>query len=140
MFFLFFNDTATTDIYPYVHTLSLHDALPISGRPCGDGGAGPHAAGPDHHGHPDAGAGGSADDSRDPQAMEERAGPRHVGRRSYGAAGLSPDRQGSRSQRDAHQAVPGAGPARRRRSPATARRVLTVPPAARTEADTSELQ
>src|SRR3546814_2914847 len=28
----FFNDTATTDIYPYGHTLSLHDALPISYR------------------------------------------------------------------------------------------------------------
>src|SRR3546814_8189753 len=26
----FFNDTATTDIYTYCHTLSLHDALPIS--------------------------------------------------------------------------------------------------------------
>src|SRR3546814_2201105 len=25
----FFNDTATTVIYTYVHTLSLHDALPI---------------------------------------------------------------------------------------------------------------
>ena len=25
----FFNDTATTEIYTYVHTLSLHDALPI---------------------------------------------------------------------------------------------------------------
>src|SRR5256885_6515302 len=32
--FFFFNDTATTEIY----TLSLHDALPISGRePCGNG-------------------------------------------------------------------------------------------------------
>src|SRR2546430_9046604 len=32
MFFFFFNDTATTEIY----TLSLHDALPISvvGKPC----------------------------------------------------------------------------------------------------------
>src|SRR2546429_6525196 len=30
-FFFFFNDTATTEIY----TLSLHDALPISGRPDG---------------------------------------------------------------------------------------------------------
>src|SRR3546814_7091612 len=31
----FFNDTATTEIYTYVHTLSLHDALPISTRrPC----------------------------------------------------------------------------------------------------------
>src|SRR3990167_6878164 len=28
--FFFFNDTATTEIY----TLSLHDALPISGSPC----------------------------------------------------------------------------------------------------------
>src|SRR3546814_10460050 len=25
----FFNDTATTEIYPYLHTLSLHGALPI---------------------------------------------------------------------------------------------------------------
>src|SRR3546814_4746595 len=29
IFFFFFNDTATTEIYTYVHTLSLHDALPI---------------------------------------------------------------------------------------------------------------
>src|SRR3546814_8955676 len=29
MRFFFFNDTATTEIYTYVHTLSLHDALPI---------------------------------------------------------------------------------------------------------------
>src|SRR3546814_15076880 len=29
MIFLF-NDTATTEIYTYGHTLSLHDALPIS--------------------------------------------------------------------------------------------------------------
>src|SRR3546814_2257997 len=28
--FLFFNDTATTEIYTYGHTLSLHDALPVS--------------------------------------------------------------------------------------------------------------
>src|SRR3546814_9379529 len=27
--FLFFNDTSTTEIYTYLHTLSLHDALPI---------------------------------------------------------------------------------------------------------------
>src|SRR3712207_9146109 len=31
--FFFFNDTATTEIY----TLSLHDALPICGRPGDDG-------------------------------------------------------------------------------------------------------
>src|SRR3546814_4112511 len=30
LFFFFFNDTATTEIYSYFHTLSLHDALPIS--------------------------------------------------------------------------------------------------------------
>src|SRR2546430_11552457 len=39
LFFFFFNDTATTEIY----TLSLHDALPISvceGRVAGSGGAG----------------------------------------------------------------------------------------------------
>src|SRR3546814_13563357 len=29
-FVFFFNDTATTEIYTYLHTLSLHDALPIS--------------------------------------------------------------------------------------------------------------
>src|SRR5881628_4265673 len=28
-FFFFFNDTATTEIYTSVNTLSLHDALPI---------------------------------------------------------------------------------------------------------------
>src|SRR3546814_4271623 len=28
--FFFFNDTSTTDIYTYLHPLSLHDALPIS--------------------------------------------------------------------------------------------------------------
>src|SRR3546814_8689591 len=28
----FFNDTATTEIYTYGHTLSLHDALPICSR------------------------------------------------------------------------------------------------------------
>src|SRR6187549_4299528 len=30
-FFFFFNDTATTEIYTGWYTLSLHDALPISG-------------------------------------------------------------------------------------------------------------
>src|SRR3546814_7503531 len=31
-FCFFFNDTATTEIYTYWHTLSLHDALPIARR------------------------------------------------------------------------------------------------------------
>src|SRR6059058_5554289 len=30
LFFFFFNDTATTEIYTSLHTLSLHDALPLS--------------------------------------------------------------------------------------------------------------
>src|SRR3546814_17561402 len=30
--FFFFNATATTEIYTYLHTLSLHDALPICRR------------------------------------------------------------------------------------------------------------
>src|SRR6056300_598927 len=30
--FFFFNDTATTEIYTKLNTLSLHDALPISSR------------------------------------------------------------------------------------------------------------
>src|SRR5881296_4737712 len=30
--FFFFNDTATTEIYTLLYTLSLHDALPISRR------------------------------------------------------------------------------------------------------------
>src|SRR5258707_10240082 len=46
MYFFFFNDTATTEIY----TLSLHDALPISGRPraprAGSARAGRPRAGP----------------------------------------------------------------------------------------------
>src|SRR5213075_3594103 len=33
-FFFFFNDTATTEIYTTRHTLSLHDALPISFHAC----------------------------------------------------------------------------------------------------------
>src|SRR3546814_7555374 len=35
MFCFFFNDTATTEIYTYGHTLSLHDALPIFRTPSG---------------------------------------------------------------------------------------------------------
>src|SRR6059058_2374869 len=32
--FFFFNDTAPTEIYTSLHTLSLHDALPISAASC----------------------------------------------------------------------------------------------------------
>src|SRR6187455_3888154 len=33
-FFFFFNDTATTEIYTVMNTLSLHDALPIWSSGC----------------------------------------------------------------------------------------------------------
>src|SRR3546814_15458553 len=33
--FFFFKETATTDIYAYGHTLSLHEALPISQKTAG---------------------------------------------------------------------------------------------------------
>src|SRR3546814_16154104 len=35
LFDFFFNDTATTEIYTYLHTVSLHDALPISTETAG---------------------------------------------------------------------------------------------------------
>src|SRR3546814_1349715 len=38
--FFYFNDTATTEIYTYLHTLSLHDALPIWREDDALGGAG----------------------------------------------------------------------------------------------------
>src|SRR3546814_18172485 len=31
-YILFFKDTSTTEIYTYLHTLSLHDALPIGNK------------------------------------------------------------------------------------------------------------
>src|SRR3989337_4096407 len=42
LFFFFFNDTATTEIY----TLSLHDALPIWGGSCTTSPRGPARSGP----------------------------------------------------------------------------------------------
>src|SRR3546814_14564270 len=50
LFFFFFNDPATTDIYTYLHTLSLPDPLPIYCAPLASGEAprarlgGPRAA------------------------------------------------------------------------------------------------
>src|SRR3546814_13887220 len=51
-----FNDTATTEIYTYGHTLSLHDACPIygAGQPDkreGDGGAVAASSGSASHTH-----------------------------------------------------------------------------------------
>src|SRR3546814_11765124 len=41
MVVLFFDDQASTEIYTYCHTLSLHDALPISGNTDAYGQRGP---------------------------------------------------------------------------------------------------
>src|SRR6056300_1331324 len=57
--FFFFNDPATTEIYTNLNTLSLHDALPISGRgdprgppgPPGPRGAWPASRGPRSEAH-----------------------------------------------------------------------------------------
>src|SRR3546814_12288074 len=38
MMFFFFNETATTEIYTYGHTLSLHEALPMWRLPGGHAG------------------------------------------------------------------------------------------------------
>src|SRR3546814_10555415 len=49
--YFFFNETATTEIYTYWHTLSLHDALPIYPqipRQLAAKGAAVHAAPPAH--------------------------------------------------------------------------------------------
>src|SRR3546814_18134008 len=46
LLFFFCNDTATTEIYTYCHTLSLHDALPIYPVPVLGGDGGGWAVGP----------------------------------------------------------------------------------------------
>src|SRR5260370_20305330 len=66
--FFFFNDTATTEIY----TLSLHDALPISGAAGRGEGVGAIAVGEGHVFHPDiAGGGGDPGAAADRQRSEE---------------------------------------------------------------------
>src|SRR6056300_2102950 len=45
VFFFFFNDTATTEIYTNLNTLSLHDALPICIAHCNEGVFGPSPCG-----------------------------------------------------------------------------------------------
>src|SRR3546814_14837622 len=44
LYFFFFNDTATTEIYTYCHTLSRHDALPIWMTPTARGSAPPRSS------------------------------------------------------------------------------------------------
>src|SRR2546429_5887050 len=68
--FFFFNDTATTEIY----TLSLHDALPISG----DGGAALGERGAVR-----------ADRTEEEGVGRTDAGPRARGLRGHGARGLT---------------------------------------------------
>src|SRR3546814_15525653 len=60
-YFFVFNDTATPEIYTYLHTLSLHDALPSSAR---------EGAHEDHF----SGAGGALSHGREVQSQEGRQG------------------------------------------------------------------
>src|SRR3546814_3398899 len=64
VWFCFFNDTATTEIYTYLHTLSLHDALPIS-----------RARRPLSHPRCSAARGATARSSSSPPAALQRAPP-----------------------------------------------------------------
>src|SRR2546426_11900360 len=89
MWFFFFNDTATTEIY----TLSLHDALPISGRL--ETGRDPVEDVPAHllrrpAANPRPGRAGQ------PVHRGEGAGPR---RRSHVAAGVRPPRPSTAPRR-----------------------------------------
>src|SRR5216110_3847001 len=68
LFFFFFNDTATTEIYTSSHTLSLHDALPISQ---------PETRSANENGLPDANGAGSALD----QCVHEPAANQQVNER-----------------------------------------------------------
>src|SRR5256885_6292658 len=67
LFFFFFNDTATTEIY----TLSLHDALPISGRE--DHGRQRAAAHPVQPGRPAAGPRPRAAHAADPGHADRKS-------------------------------------------------------------------
>src|SRR5881296_2246514 len=78
-FFFFFNDTATTEIYTLLYTLSLHDALPIGGGPEPSRQLQPEQ----HDGpHDDAHAQAVTDGPRDPQpaGIEQLALARGEGR------------------------------------------------------------
>src|SRR2546425_13366527 len=97
LYFFFFNDTATTEIY----TLSLHDALPIFGVPDP---AHAYDGGPAHHRRRDGPV------PREPQPGARR-GPRDEHRRGRGVPGRGEDDQASR----------GAGGALRNRRPLSSR-------------------
>src|SRR3712207_7293608 len=75
LYFFFFNDTATTEIY----TLSLHDALPISGRGLGRGRAPPR---PEADPAAGVGAGGPAAGRARPPPLPMAAGGRLRDRKS----------------------------------------------------------
>src|SRR3546814_17045803 len=64
----FFNDAATTETYTYVHTLPLHDALPIFTRRRHEARRGTGSA-------PPAGAGGARRDSGGVSAVAAGAAP-----------------------------------------------------------------
>src|SRR3546814_14590063 len=67
LFFFFFTDTATTELYTYGPTLPLHDALPIAAR----GGLRPTAVRPVR----DANGGPQRTVDRDDERRQARSGP-----------------------------------------------------------------
>src|SRR3546814_10993895 len=88
-----FNDTATTECYTYWHTLSLHDALPISVR-CD----GRHRAAV-QHGADRRGALGPSGDVDASRHRRNRADHRHGGRRER--ADLRTDTRGTEARPNA---------------------------------------
>src|SRR3546814_936242 len=108
--YFFFNDTATTEIYTYGHTLSLHDALPICRR---------HPRGAGRRESRDRARPGLLHPHRPWRRRAafrsaEAASPRSRARQAAAAAGRRGDAEDwPQSQIRSHRAAPG----RRRRGP-----------------------
>src|SRR6184192_3376585 len=78
--FFFFNNTATTEIYTSIDTLSLHDALPISRPPRRRCAAPPAPPAPSPGSRPRGGEGRGLDGVGDPEGERQRlcaGGARH---------------------------------------------------------------
>src|SRR3546814_20013933 len=97
---LFFNDTASTEIYTYLHTLSLNDALPIHPLLVDPGVAGSFSQCGGLAGSAHPGAGRKTDRFRDPNPARPRELPPGCGdrdpaqrRQLYDRGGILPPRQ-----------------------------------------------
>src|SRR3546814_13796752 len=97
---LFFNDTASTEIYTYLHTLSLNDALPIYPLLVDPGVAGSFSQCGGLAGSAHPGAGRKPDRFRDPNPARRRELPLGCGdrdpadrRQLYDRGGILPPRE-----------------------------------------------